>query len=67
VVRSPSKWPGWHVEVVVTPLSSCSGAAELEILTVPISVVGIGKSIVQNGAFDAQCENREEDATGALI
>ena len=38
-VPAPGRWPGWHVEVLVTPLTS--DAPEPQVLTLPMSVLGL--------------------------
>jgi hypothetical protein len=40
-IPAPGKWPGWHVEILVTPLTSRPDAPELQTLSVPISVLGL--------------------------
>ncbi len=39
-VPAPGPWPGWHVEVLVTPLTSPS-APKPQVLTLPMSVLGL--------------------------
>jgi hypothetical protein len=40
-VPAPGRTPGWHVEILVTPLTSSPDAPALQILTVPMSVLGL--------------------------
>ena len=40
-IPAPGTSPGWHVEVLVTPLTSSSDAPQPPVLTLPMSVLGL--------------------------
>lgn len=40
-IPTPGKWSGWHVEILVTSLTSPADALNLQVLAVPISVLGL--------------------------
>jgi len=40
-IPAPGKWSGWHVEILVTSLTSPTDAPNLQVLAVPISVLGL--------------------------